>query len=83
VRAESFRDYFVQFGSVADVVIMYDNTTKRSRGFGFITFDAGRISWLPLPAGVDSPSSGCRYGGIPTSCLVAASMRRTLHALWV
>jgi hypothetical protein len=44
VRAESFRDYFVQFGSVADVVIMYDNTTKRSRGFGFITFDAGRIS---------------------------------------
>jgi RNA-binding protein Musashi len=44
VRAESFRDYFVQFGCVADVVIMYDNTTKRSRGFGFITFDAGRIS---------------------------------------
>lgn len=32
------RQYFEQFGSVEDAVVMYDHDNKRPRGFGFITF---------------------------------------------
>lgn len=35
---ESVRAFYSQFGEVMDVIIMRDPTTKRSRGFGFITF---------------------------------------------
>uniref|UniRef100_A0A452YDE5 RRM domain-containing protein n=2 Tax=Triticinae TaxID=1648030 RepID=A0A452YDE5_AEGTS len=37
---EEFRQYFQTFGAVTDVVVMYDQTTQRPRGFGFITFDS-------------------------------------------
>ena len=36
---EGFRQYFENYGSVTDVVIMYDQNTNRPRGFGFISFD--------------------------------------------
>ena len=32
------REYFSQFGEVAEVMVMKDPATRRSRGFGFITF---------------------------------------------
>ncbi|KAI0984160.1 hypothetical protein GJ496_006022 [Pomphorhynchus laevis] len=35
---ENLRDYFQQFGDVLECMIMKDAFTKRSRGFGFITF---------------------------------------------
>lgn len=35
---DEFRGYFQEFGSVTDVVIMYDSNTGRPRGFGFISF---------------------------------------------
>lgn len=35
-----FRKYFEQFGTVNDVVVMYDHNTQRPRGFGFITYDS-------------------------------------------
>ena len=34
----SFLRFFEQFGEVIDSVVMIDRTTKRSRGFGFVTF---------------------------------------------
>ncbi|OAD75908.1 hypothetical protein PHYBLDRAFT_109973, partial [Phycomyces blakesleeanus NRRL 1555(-)] len=34
---ESLRQYFAQFGEVADCVVMRDPATGRSRGFGFLT----------------------------------------------
>lgn len=36
---EGFRQYFEAYGHVTDVVVMYDQTTQRPRGFGFISFD--------------------------------------------
>ena len=35
---ESLKSYFEQFGEIVDAVVMRDPTTKRSRGFGFVTY---------------------------------------------
>ena len=36
---ESLRTHFEQFGGVSDAVIITDNQSGRSRGFGFVTMD--------------------------------------------
>ena len=35
---DKLREYFEAFGPVDDAVVMKDPVTRRSRGFGFITF---------------------------------------------
>lgn len=40
VTENDFRKYFEQFGTITDVVVMYDHSTQRPRGFGFITYDS-------------------------------------------
>ncbi|KAL6542945.1 hypothetical protein OROHE_010465 [Orobanche hederae] len=40
VTETDFKKYFDQFGTVTDVVVMYDHNTLRPRGFGFVTFDS-------------------------------------------
>ncbi|MQM14486.1 hypothetical protein Taro_047418 [Colocasia esculenta] len=40
VTESDFRKYFEQFGTITDVVVMYDHNTQRPRGFGFITYDS-------------------------------------------
>ncbi|XP_065371699.1 ribonucleoprotein RB97D isoform X2 [Calliphora vicina] len=35
---DSLRNFYSQWGKVVDVVVMKDQDTKRSRGFGFITY---------------------------------------------
>ncbi|KAI3765346.1 hypothetical protein L2E82_15377 [Cichorium intybus] len=35
-----FKNYFDQFGTTTDVVVMYDHNTQRPRGFGFITYES-------------------------------------------
>ncbi|KAJ4815259.1 RNA-binding (RRM/RBD/RNP motifs) family protein [Rhynchospora pubera] len=40
ITDSDFKLYFEQFGPISDVVVMYDQTTQRPRGFGFITFDS-------------------------------------------
>ena len=34
----SFLQFFQQYGEVIDSVVLLDRRTKRSRGFGFVTF---------------------------------------------
>lgn len=33
-----FRDYFKDYGDISDLVVMKDRSTKKGRGFGFVTF---------------------------------------------
>ncbi|XP_031428113.1 RNA-binding protein Musashi homolog 2 isoform X1 [Clupea harengus] len=41
---DSLRDYFSKFGEIRECMVMRDPTTKRSRGFGFVTFaDAASV----------------------------------------
>nr|GMD93609.1 heterogeneous nuclear ribonucleoprotein 1-like [Ipomoea batatas] len=40
VTESDFKQYFDQFGTITDVVVMYDHNTQRPRGFGFITYDS-------------------------------------------
>ncbi|KAK9135604.1 hypothetical protein Syun_014934 [Stephania yunnanensis] len=35
-----FKRYFDRFGTITDVVVMYDHNNQRPRGFGFITYDS-------------------------------------------
>ena len=38
---ESLRSHFEQWGTLTDCVVMRDPNTKRSRGFGFVTYAMG------------------------------------------
>jgi RNA-binding protein Musashi len=38
VDIDKLKKYFRQYGTVQDAVVMKDPISKRSRGFGFITF---------------------------------------------
>lgn len=40
ITDSELRAYFEKFGSMNDAVVMIDKWTKRSRGFGFVTFDS-------------------------------------------
>ncbi|CAG2057934.1 unnamed protein product [Timema podura] len=39
VTETDLRTYFTRFGKVMEVVIMYDQEKKKSRGFGFLSFE--------------------------------------------
>lgn len=40
---ESLKSYYEQWGEIVDVVVMKDPKTKRSRGFGFITYSTSSM----------------------------------------
>lgn len=38
VTNDSLRDMFASFGDITDSVVIIDRDTRRSKGFGFVTF---------------------------------------------
>jgi len=42
VTTKELEEYFEKFGEITDAVVMFDKTTNRSRGFGFITYSSAQ-----------------------------------------
>jgi heterogeneous nuclear ribonucleoprotein A1/A3 len=40
VTPDDLKTHFAQFGTIVNAIIMMDQSTQRSRGFGFVTFDS-------------------------------------------
>merc|ERR1719263_1553721 len=38
LEENTFKEYFEKFGATTDVVVMKDNATGNTRGFGFVTY---------------------------------------------
>jgi len=55
IDRDKLREIFEEFGAVRDAIVMLDQATQRSRGFGFVTFEDGTdgatksVAAQPLP----------------------------------
>jgi heterogeneous nuclear ribonucleoprotein A1/A3 len=98
VTQTSFREFFSQYGTVTEAVIIMDKTTAASKGFGFVTYDTveaanaclleptkdidGRQIFVNLAAKKD----GQALGGVATGTPGAVGRRdedNTLRKLFV
>jgi len=41
-EVESLKEYFSKWGVIVDAVVMTDGATRRSRGFGFVTYNCSQ-----------------------------------------
>ena len=41
---DGLRDFFSNYGTIEDLVIIMDRSTGRSKGFGFVTFDSSEAA---------------------------------------
>jgi RNA-binding protein Musashi len=59
---KAFREFFEQYGSVVDSIVMLDRVSKTGRGFGFVTFEDENVAKQLLSSGsnkgVPSPPEG-------------------------
>jgi RNA recognition motif-containing protein len=51
VSDKAFREFFEQFGTVVDSIVMLDRVSKTGRGFGFVTFEDENVAKLLLCSG--------------------------------
>jgi hypothetical protein len=50
VDSDELQRVFAQFGNVTDAIVMLDQNTQRSRGFGFVTFDTAAAAAASIAA---------------------------------
>jgi RNA-binding protein Musashi len=50
VDSDELQRIFTQFGTVTDAIVMLDQNTQRSRGFGFVTFDTAEAAAASIAA---------------------------------
>jgi hypothetical protein len=54
ITSHEFRSFFEQFGALVDCFVMFDYVTKRSRGFGFVTYEDPSVANMLLAMGNDN-----------------------------
>ncbi|WOG91876.1 hypothetical protein DCAR_0311131 [Daucus carota subsp. sativus] len=66
-RSETLRRYFEQFGDIVEAVVITDNNTARSRGYGFVTFrdpeSAKKACVDPTPI-IDGRRANCNLASL-------------------
>lgn len=98
VNQNSFRDFFSQYGTVTEAVIIMDKNSNTSKGFGFVTYEtveAANACLLEPTKTIDdrqifvnlaAKKDGLALGGVATGTPGAASRRdedNTLRKLFV
>jgi len=63
LTGDEFRNIFEKFGTILDSVVMIDRNTKRSRGFGFVTFEDPRVAHKVLHS--NAPMKEKKRNGSP------------------
>lgn len=58
ITENEFRDFFQQYGELIDSVVMFDRETRRSRGFGFVTFEDPEVCRKLLTSGGGDGTTG-------------------------
>ncbi|KAL7503114.1 hypothetical protein ACHAXN_000959 [Cyclotella atomus] len=76
VTDESFLRFFEQYGPVVDSVVLLDRRTKRSRGFGFVTFRDEDIALSLLNV---IPGRTGRVAMMGKMCEIKASEPKTME----
>lgn len=63
ITETDLRHFFNRYGKVTEVVIMYDQEKKKSRGFGFLSFeDEGSVDCkLKIIKNINSPLVPCNH----------------------
>ena len=67
---ETLKSYFEKWGKIVDVVVMKDPKTKRSRGFGFISYSRSSCvddAQRARPHVIDSRLVQCHIDSSPTA----------------
>ena len=59
---EDLREYFGKYGDITDAVVIRDKITKKSRGFGFVTFKTLASTDKVIQDGRENAQPGAKSG---------------------
>jgi RNA recognition motif-containing protein len=79
---DEFKEFFSKFGKVVEHEIIRDHATNRSRGFGFIVFDAEKtVDELLAKKGnmIDLNGSQVRFRVVPSELCKSSFVQLGLH----
>jgi RNA recognition motif-containing protein len=84
VTEDEFREFFEQYGTVVDSIVMFDRDTRRSRGFGFVTFEDPVRRKIPMfDCGVCLPKLLANLIILSSSCFTLQNVSRKLLGMSV